>query len=344
MAKGTLEPQVQSLVDLVLSGSNREVQRLAASGLLPLAPEDLIPLQVRMAQGTDAELADLAHGALANLEPWLVSRYLADLAPREVLDYFAAGSQHPVILEAILRRRDVPSGVLVQLARRLAPDLQEVLLLRQDIIVEEPQVLDALAENPNLSSFCRRRIAEYREHLLPRAPARETAEEETAAEAVADEELEAALAAAREEPADGEVEETTGLSEIQIRSLPVPIRMRLTRGAPRTLRNILVRDSNPMVAVSVLTNNVLSDQEVEQIASSRVVVEEVLAEIGRRREWSSKYSVVCALVRNPRTPTGMSVRLIPRLAIRDLRDVSRDRNIPEAVRSTAARLYKIKSR
>ena len=47
--------------------------------------------------------------------------------------------------------------------------LQEALLLRQDAIVEEPLILDALERNPYLSPFSRRRILEYREHLLPRA-------------------------------------------------------------------------------------------------------------------------------------------------------------------------------
>jgi hypothetical protein len=33
---------------------------------------------------------------------------------------------------------------------------------------------------------------------------------------------------------------------------------------------------------------------------------------------------------------------VPRLAVRDLRELGRDRNIPDAIRSTALRLYRIK--
>jgi hypothetical protein len=36
------------------------------------------------------------------------------------------------------------------------------------------------------------------------------------------------------------------------------------------------------------------------------------------------------------------MRLINRMSVRDLRELSRDKNIAEAVRSTAIRLYRIK--
>ena len=46
-------------------------------------------------------------------------------------------------------------------------------------------------------------------------------------------------------------DESTGLSEGQIRMLPVPARLRLARSAPRLLRSFLLRDPNPRVANSV---------------------------------------------------------------------------------------------
>jgi hypothetical protein len=219
------------------------------------------------------------------------------------------------------------------------------LILRQDAILEEPAILDALAENPELSLYVERRISEYREHLLPQnrpAAAPETAGIPLPGEELGDEEMEAALEVARNQPAEGEVEEQTGLTEGQIRLLPIPARLKLTRNAPRTLRTMLLRDSNPMVAVSTLVNNNLSDQEVEQTAASRSVVEEVLAAIAKRREWITKYKVARALVANPRTPLAISMKLLNRMPVRDLKDLSRDKNVADAVRSTALRLYRIK--
>ena len=328
-----------SLLEQVRSGGNRQLQELAADGLLPLPAEELIPLQVRLATGGDPELAGRAAKALREVDARVAAPYLSAGAGHDVLAYFAENAVHPLLLEAVIRRRDVPRPLLVELARQVPDDLQEILILRQDAIVEAPGILDALAANPQLSLYAQRRIAEYREHLLPRErrPVEAAAEEE-----IDDASFAAALVQARKAPAAGEVDEATGLSEGQIRMLPVPARLRLARGAPRLLRSILLRDPNPRVAVTVLTGNALSDQEVEQVARSRSVAEEVLEEIAKRREWVAKSGIVHALVSNPRTPVGIGVRLVPRLSVRELRDLSRDRNVPDAVRSTALRLYRIK--
>jgi hypothetical protein len=336
-----------SLLDQLRSGANRQLQLLAANGLLPLPIDELIPLQVGFARGADAELRAKATRSLKAIDPRVAAPFLADGAGDEVLAFFAAEASHPLLIETLLRRRDTPRRLLVGLARRVPPDLQEILILRQDAIVEEPTILDALEDNPQLSTYTQRRILEYRQHLLPRQrPARAAAApapvetEEDLDEAG----LEAALAVARTFPPEGEIEDKTGLSEGQIRLLPIPARLKLARGAPRLLRHVLVRDSNAQVALAVMRHNALSEQEIEQIAGSRSVVEEVLDEVARRREWASRYNVMKTLVHNPRTPLSTALRFVPRLSVRDLRDLARDRNVADAIRSTALRLYTIKQR
>jgi len=155
---------------------------------------------------------------------------------------------------------------------------------------------------------------------------------------------EAAVAAVRALPASGEIDDKTGLTEGQIRMLPMPARLKLARGAPRSLRSILLRDSSPQVALAALFGNPLSDQEIEQTAGSRAVIEEVLEGIAKKREWIGRYKVIKALVWNPRTSLATAIKLVNRLAVRDLRDLSRDRNVPDAVRSNALRLYRIKQK
>jgi hypothetical protein len=333
------------LIAQVLSGESPELRVLAAQGILPLAASELIPLQVELAKSDDEMTADYARKSLAAVDGRFVAALLATDAPHEVLAWFAETSQDALVLEAVMRRRDTPRILMVELARRLPPDLQEILLLRQDAIVECPDILKALEQNPAISLYSKRRILEYREHLLPRerkAPqqAAAPAEPESA-------ELDASdwaeIEKARELPAEGELDTSTGLTEGQVRALPVPVRMKLTRGASRTLRGILIKDANPLVATAVLANAALSEDEVEQIAASRTVVDEVLGYLARKREWISRYNVALNLVRNPRTQVGVAVRLVARISVRDLKTLRRDRNISDAVRSQADRLYKIKS-
>jgi hypothetical protein len=333
-----------SLLDQVRSGANRQLQVLAASGVLPLSPDELIPLQVQFARGADPELAGKAKEALRQVDARIAVPYLEHQATAEVLAFFAAQVSNPRLLETILRRRDVPRRLLVEMARRLPADLQEILVLRQDAIIEEPAILEALESNPQLSIYVQRRIVEYREHLLPRErtafrpepfPAGPIPEADDATAA-------AEVAKAASFPIVGEIDDKTGLSEGQIRMLSVPTRLKLARGAPRNLRNFLLRDTNPQVACAALLFNNLADSEVESTAANRAVQEEVLVAISKKREWVNRYQVVKALVQNPRTPLATSVKLIPRLSVRDLRDLARDRNVPDAVRSTALRLYRIK--
>jgi hypothetical protein len=330
-----------SLLEQVRSGTNRQLQLLAAEGVLPLPPEELIPIQVGLARGGDPEMAGRAAQSLRGIDVRVVRTYLERAAGAEELAFFAASASHPVLIEAILRRRDVPRAVLADLARRLPPDLQELLLLRQDAILELPTILDALEENPQISLYSQRRVGEYRQHLLPKErvdlPGMAEADE------IDEAELEAAIEVARELPESGEFDEVrTKLSEGQIRGLPVPMRMKLARGAPRTLRNILLRDTNSMVALATLLSNSLTDNEVEQTASNRAVSDDVLQAISRKREWVNKYPVGKALALNPRTPLPIAIRLISKLSVRDLKDLARDRNVADAVRSTAQRLYRIK--
>lgn len=332
-----------SLAEQVRSGENRQLQILAAGGLLPLATEELIELQVDLALAGDAEVAATAAQSLGQQEPRVLASLVAQNAPPRVVEYLARHHEHPSVLEAVLRRRDVSRDLLIEMARRLPPDLQEVLILRQDAIVEEPRILSALEENPAISSYAQRRITEYREHLLPQARLTAASMSSLIGPVLEDDEfLQREIQVVKALPASGEFDEQTGLSEGQIRLLPVPARMRLARNAGRALRSILIRDPVAQIAMSVIQGNTLPDSEVEQIAKSRIVVEDILAEIGSRREWQSKYQIVKALVQNPRTPLATSLRLVPRLSVRDLRDLGRDRNLPDAVRSLATRLYRIK--
>jgi hypothetical protein len=330
-----------NLLDQILSGENRSLQVLAAQGLVPLPPEDLIPIQVALTASPDPEISGKAVDALENLEPRLASEYLREQAGAAELAYFGNRSRRVELLTAIIRRPDVARELLVEMAARIPAEAQEPLVLRQDAILEMPDILWALENNPELTSYAKRRIWEYREHLLPRekVPAKSAEEIQAESEALTDAEVQEAIDEVRLRPADGKVDEISGLSAGQVRLLPVPVRVKLARNADRQMRALLIRDSNSQVAVAVLYNSSVHDQEVELIASSRNVVDEVLDIISKRREWIRRYAVAKALVKNPRTQLATAIHLVPRMIMRDLRDLSRDRNVPDGVRTTAKRLY-----
>jgi hypothetical protein len=341
----------QTFVERVLESASSDLRRMAASGLAPLPLPDLLALQVELAKDPDSSIAETARKSLSELDPRIVSSVIDEGPDPDVVRYFGATCSHPVIVESILRLRQVPRDLLSAMAGTLEADQQELLLFRQDAIVEEPAILDALAANSRLSSYAERRIAEYREHLLPRessatVPAHEEFIDLDVDEADVDpevvekirEEFEAIEAAAPEDALDS----IWRASEIKIRTLPVAVRMKLARGATPLLRRILIRDQNPNVALAIMMFSPITEAEVERIALSRVILDDVLTHISNSKTWIRRYRVVHALCQNPRTPVNVGVRLLSRLSARHLLQLSRNRNVSDAIRARSLRLYRIK--
>src|SRR5688500_12964756 len=293
-------------------------------------PDNLIALQVRLTRHRDPVVAQRARDSLRELDPRMAAEFLIQDASEEVLLYFGVEIAKPPIVEAILRRRDAPRHLLVELAGKIGPELQEILLLREDAIVAEPAILDALERNPRLGTYARRRAVEIRQHLLrPPAPAAEDEEEEE----LAGLDLAEVVAAASAFPPAGEMDEETGLTEMQVRALATGMRPRPARGASRKMHNMLIRDVSPRVALATISGNSWSEGEIEQVCRLRNIAVEVLDAIAKEREWTRRYPIVIALVSNPKTPVPAALRLLHRLAVRDLRLLAEDRNISDALRS-----------
>ena len=120
-------------------------------------------------------------------------------------------------------------------------------------------------------------------------------------------------------------------------------RMKLAMKGDREARSILIRDSNRMVATAVVHNPRITDQEVENIAAMRTVADEVLRLIALNRNWARSYPVIHNLVRNPRTPVPTVLSTLPRIRAKDLKNLTQNRNVPEATRRQAQRLSQARS-
>jgi hypothetical protein len=136
------------------------------------------------------------------------------------------------------------------------------------------------------------------------------------------------------EPAEDATTREASAMEKLARMNPAQRMARAMRGT-REERAILIRDPNKIVAVAVLSSPRMSDSEVEAIAKMTNVSDDVLRIIGNSRAWTKNYSVVFALVKNPKTPLAVSMNLLPRLNEKDVKLLSTDRNISDVLRLTA---------
>ncbi len=89
-----------------------------------------------------------------------------------------------------------------------------------------------------------------------------------------------------------------------------------------------------------MDNPKISETEIELIARQKATSVDVLRAIAKKREWLKTYSIVHALVTNPKTPPGIGLKHLYDLRLKDLSLLTKNRNVSPVVRVTAKKLVK----
>jgi hypothetical protein len=348
----TEKPESALLIDRIRGGElPREFLLLAARGLLPIALEEMVGALVFLSSHDDEEVATTAGSSLRELPPRIVIDFArSEASGAEALERLAVVVDDPAVLEAIVRNRATSDTTVEVVARNATPLLQEVIVINQERILRSPGILDALLENPALGADVRRRAMETREEFflkkkleaLPELdgyPPLTEAEESELAEILAevDPSQESQPLRATPPPEGADPEELDLWNRINLMTVSQKV-MCAFRGG-KAERVILVRDRNRLVSTAAVRSPKVTETEIEAFAAMRSVEEEVLRIIGSRREWVRKYPIILNLVRNPKAPVGVVLPLINRLTLRDLKSLSSDKNVSDAVRQSARRLY-----
>jgi hypothetical protein len=354
------ELTAKTVIGLIESGTYpRDVVATIARGFLPLSQEDLIGVLAYLVLSDDAEIAQYARDAFATELP---ARAIFEYASNEEIDpshlsRLLQFTSDNMVLEALIRNRALPDAVVAELARHAEARVQEVIVINQARILRAPEILDALLENPNLSADARRRALETREEFFEKR-ARLQAQEEAEEEELLDVPLDA-IADLLEKAADLEHEPAAAPVPLmdsertdpkkqslwaRVSFMTVAEKVQLAFRGDRTARMLLVRDRNRLVCAGVMRNPRMSEQEAEQIAGMRNVEEEVLRLVSMRRDWMSKYNIMLALLRNPKTPVGVVLPLINRLTLRDLKALKDDKGVQHVVRDISRKAYLMRSK
>ena len=119
--------------------------------------------------------------------------------------------------------------------------------------------------------------------------------------------------------------------------MSVPDKIFLAYRGTASERAILAQNPLRMVATAVLASPKVTAGEIESLASMRSVNGEVLEEIATNPTWVGQYPIARAVATNPKTPAHIGIDLLKRMREVDLKQIQKDRNLPEAVRSSAGR-------
>ncbi len=323
----------------------------AARGALPLPRTDLVRIWVALLDDAEERVRRDAETSLAELDDDDVRTVLADEScAADVLAHFAARSARDEKTAAVIAfHRNVPDAALELFAAQGNSAVIALVLTNEERLATQPALLERLTLNPALRADQRGRILEL---LARSARLAGDAADDAAGKVPADDAAEAARLL------DVDVGELFAASEImgaeefeqaedpvirsayqRIITLSPAQKAILAMKGGREERMILVRDTNKVVSLAAIKNPRISDNEIEAISKMRNVSDEVLRVLGTNREWVRSYPVVLNLVRNPRTPPGISTNFIARLQNRDLKNLLRDHNVPEVVRKMAKRVF-----
>ncbi len=333
-------------------GVPKELRLMAAQAALPLKPDDLLELLTDLLRDPDAPVREAAQASLAGFPapeflPLLKSRD----TPPAVLAWAVAYRPERELREVALQNPSLADEAIEVLAPSLSTDLAELVVINQVRLLRRTSLLEALETNPGLSNDQKRRLRELREtfkigvQIAPAAPPPPPAPEppplapedvvSLAAPTMTEAEALAAYLGAEER------QEPEKVSAIQkIFRMNAAEKLQAAIKGNRQDRALLVRDPNRLVWAAVLGSPSVTDAEIESFSAMRNISDQALRRIGSDREWTKKYAVVANLVKNPRTPIGVSMNLVARLTPRDLKAVVVDKNVPEAIRKHAEKFVR----
>ena len=319
-------------------GASRDAQLAAARGALQLDGADQLTVLGVLCASADAEVKQ---AALSTLRTTPVAA---------LLPVFDDPALHPGLLELLVRLRlhdvelmdrviDHPAAsaaTLSYLAEWAPPPVQERLTASRNrssagrhLPQNGPQPEPELAAGTSPGEFPD--DTEEEQEPFPAAVDGNPDElEEVCAEALA-----ARLQEAEEQ----------GVSKYQlVMELKVSEKIKIAMTGDREWRKILIKEPNRLVHGAVLKNGRITEAEVVMVAKNKSASDEMVRLILLNREWVKNYEIRKALVTHPKTPLPRALRFIGDLTLRDLKELMRNRNVSNAIASTARREFERRSK
>jgi hypothetical protein len=353
----TLEALPKPLQKHVDPAAPMPLRMMGAKGLVPaVAPVDLTTLLFMLTFDPDAAVKETAAKTAEGLPDkiWGVALRSEGLKPA-VLDWLAdrfAGKE--AALELVLLNPSTADETIARLGAGLPQRLAEIVRQNELRLLRHDGIIRALCQNPNaLAStvdgacdFCVRNgltlldvpqlvEAHKRIHGVDPTP---PPPQETAAGLMAEYAQELAHDAGAEAPPHAETAEETQkkLTITQrIARMSVSEKIKLATLGNKEARTLLLRDSNKLVCMAAATSPRITDGEIIGLANSRTANADVLRYIYSNREFLRTYAIKIALVKNPKVPLPTALKLLQTLQEKDIKELSRDRNVPQTVQSQA---------
>ncbi|HET6414522.1 MAG TPA: hypothetical protein VFG53_20905 [Anaeromyxobacter sp.] len=335
------------------------LRMMGAKGLVPaVAPVDLSTLLFMLAFDLDPGVRETAQRTAEALPDkiWGVALRSEGLKP-VVLDWLAdrfAGKE--TALELVLLNPATSDETVARLAAIVPQRLVEIVRQNELRILRHDGIIRALCQNPSAlvstldgaCDFCVRngltlldvpKLVEAHKRIHGVDPtAQPPGPQETAVGLMAEYAKELAHDPSQEGAPRAETDEESErkLTITQrVMRMSVSEKIKLATLGNKEARTLLLRDSNKLVCMAAATSPRITDGEIIGLANSRTANAEVLRYIYDNREFLRNYAIKISLVKNPKVPLPTALRLLVTLQEKDIKDLSRDRNVPQTVQAQA---------
>ncbi len=341
------------------------LRMMGAKGLVPaVAPLDLVTLLYVLSFDEDANVQATAAKTAEGLPDKIWSVALrAEALKAPVLDWLADRfGTKDAALELLLLNPATSDVTIARLAPVLSQKLVEIVRQNELRLLRHDEILRGLCQNPNaLAStvdgacdFCVRNGLTLLD--VPRSVEAHRRVHGVDPTAVAPAETATALltdyaAELGHEPVDGAAtpapvaaapqpegpQEDPKKQNITKRILKMSVseKIKLATLGNKEARTLLLRDSNKLVCMAAATSPRITDGEILVLANSRTVNADVLRYVYSSREFLKTYGIKMSIVKNPKVPLPTALKLMLTLQEKDIKELARDRNVPQTIQAQA---------
>ena len=342
------------------------LRMMAAKGLVPMGPKDMITVLTCLSSDEDPKIKESAQGSLLKLPEKMVMGALNEALHEAVLDQLARTFRDKdPCLEAILLNKTTADETYAFLGEFVAERLVDIIADNQVRLLRHPPIAEALLKNPRVNKSTVDRLMDFavrtgmefkgnsafeesKQRILQKpADPQEEARIQQVIEASLPQELMVELddAAIRnlseEEAAEDQQKQMTLLQKLA--HMTPGQKIVVASKGNKAARTQLVRDSNKLVATAAIRNPGVTEAEAAVVASSRSVSDEVIRFIANHREWTRNYAIRVQLVQNPKTPIALSMKFLQGLRANDLKTLASSKNVATAISMAAKKLSRART-
>ncbi len=338
---------------------------MAARGLVPIRGNDQIILLVQLSADPEDGVAKSARDSIGKLPENLLTAACAAALPASILDGLVdLCRDNDELLAIIAANAATADGTVELMARRASENLAERIAINEQRVLRAPAIIEALYKNRNtrmstvdrLIDLAARNgvdlpnIATFKEHaealqgqLIPEPGNEALPSDQAFSESLAEDQDTDAIDTDKVDGSETVKDQFKPLV-MRIAEMTKPEKLRLAMIGNAAARSLLVRDRNKAVAMAAINSPQMTVVEATPIAGSKEVSTEILRFIGNKRDWLRSAEIKRALVFNPKTPVGISLRFLSHLRVNELRELVRSRGVPSQIKAAGMALLEKKEK